>query len=353
MYQSFVSMLPIYFQYVNSDVLSRYGYQESSFRIKPGENKPAQNLNLESKLEEFLRFEERSGTPFALAVVASVDDFHMHRSPSKPSSIFSGKEKKSNINRSMLESSDFLSEFPAVFIRTTPDQYLSGNLLGARRTSGKKDEYDYTVAKKRSNNVNSTAETNAWPFTSWGNIVPMLKNHMLLSPDDDSLEMNWSQVDSDTSIYASPIDDVMWLVAMKKVNDESRWNRRHDEERATKEKQFFLDILASLRLRDVFKSNLKTSGSDTNRLLNELSNARVSNTRLLDNDNNGQLLESFKKIFGLRSLNSRHSSHFRKQNATVSPKSVEDLHMRSSPLPGHFSFFLGSHLMDFSRISGQ
>eukprot|EP00531_Pseudo-nitzschia_arenysensis_P018553 CAMPEP_0116127434 /NCGR_PEP_ID=MMETSP0329-20121206/6838_1 /TAXON_ID=697910 /ORGANISM="Pseudo-nitzschia arenysensis, Strain B593" /LENGTH=593 /DNA_ID=CAMNT_0003621533 /DNA_START=606 /DNA_END=2390 /DNA_ORIENTATION=+ len=352
-YQSFVSMLPIYFQSVSSDVLSRYGYQESSFRIKPGENKPGQNLNLESKFEEFLRFEERSGTPFALAVVASVDDFHMHRSLSKPGSIFSGKEKTSNINRSMLESFDLLSEFPAVFIRTTTDQYSSGNLLGARRNSGKKDEYDYTMAKKRSSHIQSRVEMNSWPFTSWGNVIPMLKNHMLLSPDGDSLEMNWSQVDSDTSIYASPIDDVMWLVAMKKANDESRWNRRYDdEERATKEKQFFSDILASLRLRDIFKSNLKVSSGDTDRLLNELSNTMVANTRLLDTDNSSQLLESFKRIFGLRSLNTKYSGHFQNQNAMLTPKSVEDLRTGSSPLPSHFAFFLGSHLMDFSHVGG-
>lgn len=352
-YQSFVSMLPIYFESVSSDVLSRYGYQESSFRKKPGENRYGPNPNLEPKLEEFLRFEERSGTPFALAVVANVDRFHMHRSIFNHGSLFGGKEKASNISRSVLESGDILSEFPAVFIRTTTDQHLSSNLLGARRNSGKKEEYDYTLEKNGSNNISLRRQKNSWPFTSWSNIVPMLKNTMLLSPDDDPLGMNWSQVDSDTSIYASPLDDVMWLVAMKKINDDSRWNRRHDEERSTKERQFFSDISTSLRLRDVFKSNLKMNSDDTYRILNELTNTLVANTRLLDNDNTSQLLELFKKIFGLRSQNNKHSIRFRKQNATVSPKSLEGLQTWSSPLPSHFAFFLGGNLMNISQVGDK
>ena len=352
-YQSFVSMLPIYFEPVSSDVLSRYGYQESSFCIKPGENRYGPNPNLESKLEEFLRFEERSGTPFALAVVANVDGFHMHRSIFNHGSLFSGKEKASNISRSILESGDIFSEFPAVFVRTTTDQHLSGNLLGARRNSGKKDEYDYTLEKNRSNNIILRGQKNSWPFTSWNSIVPMLKNTMLLRPDDDPLGMNWSQVDSDTSIYVSPLDDMMWLVAMKKVNDDSRWNRRHDEERATKERQFFSDISTSLRLRDVFKSNLKTNSDETYRLLNELINTLVANSRLLDNDNTSQLLELFKKIFGLRSPNNKHSIRFRKQSPTVSPKSLEGLQTWSSPLPSHFAFFLGGNLVNISQVGDK
>ena len=340
-YQSFVAMLPVYFESVDSDVISRYGFQESSFRVKPGAN-----LDIESKVEEFLRFEERSGIPFAIAVVASVAGFHIYRSISNYDSLIIGKEKSSSSSRDILEPSDILSVYPVVYLRTTTDHSLSGKILGARRNSGKKDhDYDNTLDKNRAGDINSKIEMNSWPYTSWNNIVPVLKNSIPLSSDDDSVRIDWSQVDSDTSICTSPLDSMMWLVAMKKKNNDSRWNRRNDEERTRKERQLFWDLSTSLRLRDVFKSNLKKDSDDVDPLLSELSNTLIGN-RLLDNDDTSQLLEALKRIFGLR-LPRHCSTQFRKQNRTVGPTLLNGRDTWSSaPLPSHFAFFLGSHLMD-------
>jgi hypothetical protein len=337
-YQAFVSILPIYFELVGLDVISRYGFQESSFRVKPGDNRYRPNLDLEAKLEEFLRFEERSGAPLVIAVVADVAGFRALRSKSNHGSLIIGKEKSFNTNRCMLEPDDILSAYPAVYIRTTIDHSFSGKMLGNRRNSGKRNnDYDHTLERNPCKGVDSRIEMNSWPYTSWNNIIPMLKNTFPLSSEGDSVEIHWSQVDSDTSVYTSPIHNAMWFVAMKKTNDDNRWNRRNDEERTRKEQQFFSDFPASLRLRGIFKSNLKINNDDEDSLLNELS-INLIGDRLLDNGETSQLLESFKRIFGLRSQGNKHGVQFRKQNATISPEFLT--------YPSHYAFFLGIHLMD-------
>ena len=345
-YQSFVSVLPIYFESVGLDVISRYGFQESSFRVKHGDNKCGPILELETKIAEFLRFEERNGAPLAIAVVADVAGFHMHRLKSNHGSSIIGKEELSSTNHCIPEPDDVLSAFPAVYLRTTIDHNLSSKMLGNRRNSGKKkNDNDYILEINPSKGVSSRIEKNSWPFTSWHNIIPMLKNITPSSLETNFSEINWSQVDSDTSVYASPIHNAMWFVAMKKTNDDNRWNRRNDEERTRKERQFFSDFSASLRLSDIFKTNLKIHNNDADSLLNELSHTLVGD-RLLDNDDTSQLLESFKRIFGLRSLANKHSIQFRKRNATDSPELFKGLPTWYSTYPSHYAFFLGSQLMD-------
>ena len=90
-YQSFVSILPIYFESVGLDVTSRYGFQESPFRVNHGYNRCGPNLDLEAKLEEFLRSEEQSGAPLPIVVVADLTSFHALRSKSNHGSLIIGK----------------------------------------------------------------------------------------------------------------------------------------------------------------------------------------------------------------------------------------------------------------------
>jgi hypothetical protein len=337
-YHSFVAILPFYFESVGLDIMSRHGFQESSFRSKPEENKHDANQDLEAKLEEFLRFEERSGTPLAIALVADVAAFHMLRSASNHSALIIGKEKSLKANRRKLEPDDILSAYPVVYMRTTADHDLSSKILGSRRNV----DNDLTSEKDRFKGVNARKEMISWPFTSWSNIIPVLKNTLSLIAETDSVEVNWSQVDSETSIYASSVNNSMWFVAMKRKSDDNRWNRRNDEERTRKEKQFLTEFSSCLRLVDVFKSNVKTGKDDVNRLSNELSRT-LSGDRLFDNDDKSQLLESFRRIFGLRSP---HTFPFRKQNTTMSPEFFNGLNTWSSTCPGHYAFFLGSPLMD-------
>ena len=113
----------------------------------------------------------------------------------------------------MLETDGILS----VYIRTTIDHSFSGKMMGNRRNSGKRDnDYDHMLERNPCKGISSRIEVNSWPYTSWNNIIPMLKNTFSLSSEGDSVEINWSQVDSDTSVYALPIHNAMWFVTMKK-----------------------------------------------------------------------------------------------------------------------------------------
>mgnify|MGYP003338825958 FL=1 len=58
-FHSLVSTVPIFFDWVEKDVASHYGFQMSSFRINPGDRL---GQDLERKLVEYLRSEERNGT---------------------------------------------------------------------------------------------------------------------------------------------------------------------------------------------------------------------------------------------------------------------------------------------------
>ena len=90
-------------------------------------------------------------------------------------------------------------------------------------------------------------------------------------------------------------------------------------------------------MRGIFKSNLKINNDNEDSLLNKLIETLVGD-RLLDNNETSQLLELFKRIFGLRSLGNKHGVQFRKQNTTISPEFLTH--------PSHYAFFLGIHLMD-------
>lgn len=323
-YQSYRAMLNIYF--------------DSSFCPIAGEKPRFEppNLDIESKVEEFLQFEERAGTPFAITVVAN--------NAAGFRSVFKYGSSTSSSGQSLPEHTDGLSAFSIVYIRTTGES--SEKISVIRRNSGKKDvDFDnhYAQEKNRSGDVHSMS---SWPYMSWDNIVPLLKNNIpLSSDDDDSVGIDWLRADSETSIYASRLDHNTWVVAMKKTNDDSRWNRRKkDEERARKERELFLDLQNHLRLMDVFKVSLRAASNDADPILNELSNTVIGN-RLLENENTSHLLESFKRIFGLRSP-TRQIAQLRHQGGTVSPKLLKGLDTWSSPLPSHFAFFLGGQLLE-------
>ena len=283
-YHSFISMLPIFFASVHSDVLSRYEYKESSFCATAGESfRQGTNLCIESKVEEALQL---FGTPCAIAMVTS-------RSVSNYGSLTFGFDTVPSKGRNIPDHRDALSAYPLLFMRTTGDSSLSGRMMGE----------------------------NSWPYTSWDNIVAFL-----LSSDDDSVRLDWSRIDESTTVLASRLDHLVWLVAIKKTNDDGRWNRRkNDDEHARKEKEAFIDLKNSLRFRNVFKSSLSDEVDP------------IFGSRFLESDNIDHLLESFKRIFGLRSPNRHQRTQLRHESGTGT---------WSTPLPSHFAFFLGVHLLD-------
>ena len=345
-FQSVVSILPIYFESVGLDVFSRYGFQESSFHAKPGNTRFWPNLDLEAKLEEFLRFQDRSGIPLAVAIVVDVPGIHLLRSKSEHGSSIIRKEMSFTTNRYMLESDDILSAFPAVYIRSTTHINSSSKTLDNRRNSGRKDNDDErAVEKNPRNSINSKIEVNSWPHTSWNNLVPMLKTINPLSSEAGLDDISLSRIDEDTSAYISPINSTMWFVAMKKMTDHNRWSRPNDDELPKKEQQFFRNFAASLRLTNVFNINLGTNNLKMDSILNELNNT-LKGDKMSDCDDTSHLLESFNRIFALRSPSNKYSLQLGGEKPPVIPRLSKEQPKLSPKYPSHFAFFLGSHLMD-------
>eukprot|EP00532_Pseudo-nitzschia_australis_P002521 CAMPEP_0168193236 /NCGR_PEP_ID=MMETSP0139_2-20121125/18493_1 /TAXON_ID=44445 /ORGANISM="Pseudo-nitzschia australis, Strain 10249 10 AB" /LENGTH=594 /DNA_ID=CAMNT_0008116567 /DNA_START=81 /DNA_END=1863 /DNA_ORIENTATION=- len=211
-FQSFVSILPIYFDCVSSDVIARYGFLESSFREKPGENRFGPHLDLETKLEEFLRLQERNGTSLVVAVVVDVSCLNVLRSNSESCSSFNGKEKSLNMNQFLYETGDILSSFPAVYLASTMQDTLSSKILTNHRSSVRKDiDSDHAIENDPKMGLNSRIEMDSWPYSSWDNLVPLFRSTTSpLNAEDDSVEIHWSQIDSDTLVYVSSIHEAMW-----------------------------------------------------------------------------------------------------------------------------------------------
>ena len=342
-YQSFVSMLPFYFESVGSNAYSRYGFHESCFRVKNWNERSGPSLDLESKLDDYLRSEGRSGVPLAIGVVADVSAINILRLKSNHGGPSIGKQQSLNTGQGRPESDDILSAYPAVYMRIVTDSNSTGRMY--HKNSVKQDN-DNDCLLEQSPSIDSRMDVNHWPYTSWNNIVKkVLKNTLSSSSEEEHFKISWSQVDPHTSVFASSICNAMWFVAMKKTNDDDQWNRRNDEERARKERQIFSHFITSLQLKGVFKRSLKINYNDTGSLSYELSNALVRN-RLLENQDANRLLESFKRIFGVRSSGDKHRMSFRTRYTNRSPEHLKGLPSWSSSCPSHFTFFLGKSLMD-------
>jgi len=336
-YKSFVSILPIYHGDACFDVNSCYGFKDSSISATNQGNRFGPN-DLEVKLDEFLQFEDRCGASVAIAVVADVAAFHTLRSKSNHSLLITGKEKSLSSNQYDADHND--SEYHALYFRGTIDHNSSKKISASRGNHGKKDcDHDHLLKKKHCRGISLRTKVNCWPYTSWNNITLVLKNTLLSRSKDDSAEIDWSQVDSETLVYASCIHSGMWFVAMKKIRDEIR--RNDDEHTITKERQFLTDFQSSLRLRDTIKSDLRIKDENTDPLLKVFSDTFIRG-RFLDTNDLGELVESFKKLFGLNSQGHKHSLSYRKIDTKISPKFLKI----PSAYPSHYAFFLGNDLVD-------
>jgi len=342
-FQSIILVLPIYFDRLSSDVIARYGFQESSFHGKPGENRFGQKLDLEVKLEEFLRLQERNGTSLVVAVVVDLAGFSILSSKLKNSSPIIGNEKPSITIQYLYETGAFLSSFPVVFLASTMQGTISSRLLINRRNSARKEiESEHILENNPNRRVNSGIEMDSWPFTSWNNVVSLLTTTTNPSSVmDDSVEVHWSQVDSDTLVFKSLIHEAMWFVAMKKTVDENRWSRRNGEELPRKEEQFLMEFAGSLRLRGFFESALQVCQHELDSRVIDLGTL-LNTDRIWENDY--QLIELLQQKLGLRSPTHKYSFRKVKQNSTTSPKYTQGLATSSLKNPSHFSFFLGSDL---------
>lgn len=308
-YQSLISVLPIYYDWVDSEVVPR----NTKFKSTQG---------LEGKVEEFLG--KRIGIPLAIAVV-----FSEHG----PSVI--GKETSFVANQCLVQNENVVSAFRTIYMRSTINQNSHNKkLMGTRRNSGKKDiVIDNVLEKDANSHVNFRVENDSWPYTSWTSLVPYLKGTRSSVLDDDSAEIQWSQIDSDTSLYIKSINNIMWLLVMRKTSDENRWNRRSKEE-----EKFFTEFSTALQLRGIFKTALEMSNLEFDSLIGK---TLKQEELMVDN-----CLESIIGELDLRSPSIKSSSYsiaIRKRNAKKKLRPIKRLTDNSS---SHYAFFLGSHLMD-------
>lgn len=332
-YQSLISVLPIYFDWVDSDVVPRDKFRS---RTRSGDSKFKSDQSLEGKVKEFL--EKRIGNPLAIAVV-----FSEHG----PSVI--GKENSFIANQCLVQTENVISAFRTIYMRSTINQNSPNKkVMGTRRNSGKKDiVIDNILEKDTNSHINFRVENDSWPYTSWTSLVPYLKGTCSSVSEDDSAEKQWSQIDSDTSLYIESINNVMWLLVMRKTSDENRWNRRTGEERGKEEEKFFTEFSTALRLREIFKTMLEMSHLEFDLLVGE---TLKQEGLMVDNDNSrSQLLESIKGELGLRSPSIKSSTYsiaLRKRNAKKKLRPVKRPTTKTNNSSSHYAFFLGSHLMN-------
>ena len=336
-YYSMVNLTSILFDWVDSDVVSRYGFNVSSFRSESCDNKYTPNQNLEANVEEFL--EKRGGIPLAIAVV-----FSEHESS------VTGNDNSCITKQCVVQTENIISAFPAVYMRSTINQ---NSPCKKRRNSGTKDPVAVNTFEKDTITNFRVNTLHSWPYTSWTSLVSYLKRTLSSVSEDDSAEIQWSQIDSTTWVFSQSINDNMWLIAMRKSADDNRWNRRSNEDRPGKEEEkFLIEFSTALRLRDIFKSVLETIHLESDLFVGE---TLKQEGLLFDNDiTRSQLLESFKGELGLRSSSSKvsYSVSLRKRSAKKSPRIIRQS-TKISNNSSHCAFFLGSHLMDSIHLMDE
>lgn len=278
-------------------------------------------------------------------MVVDLPGFSILRSKLENSPQLVANEKPSNTIQFLFETGAFLSSFPAVFLASTMQDTMSSRFLTNRRNSSRKDtDSDHILENNPNVHLNSRIEMDSWPFTSWNNLVSLLTSTSNPSSTmDDSAEINWAQIDSDTLVCASLIHEAMWFVAMKKTADENRWNRRSGEESPMKEQQFLMGFANSLRLRGVFESGLKLCRLELDSSMIDLSSI-LSTDRIWEDDDH--FMELLQQKLGIRSPTHKYSFRKVKQSATKSPKHTKRLSVLASKNPSHFAFFLGSDIME-------
>ena len=94
-------------------------------------------------------------------------------------------------------------------------------------------------------------------------------------------------------------------------------------------------------MRDTIKSDLRIKDENTDPLLKVFSDTFIRG-RFLDTNDLGELVESFKKLFGLNSQGHKHSLSYGKIDTKISPKFLKI----PSAYPSHYAFFLGNDLAD-------
>jgi hypothetical protein len=347
LWQSLVSVLPIFFN-------SFTGYEKSAFE-PPTKDRLGPAVDLETKVLEFLRTEEKTGPPLAIAVVFDATRRVCSANTSFLERGFSSCEDSMPINASSpgvsVGDQNALLNFPAIYMRNTTNPIASPKSLISRRYSEKVEGNENLNVGR---DPNPMAVNSSWPFTSWPNLIALLKG-VVRSPLRQlgtPLPIHWLQVDAETSFHATPVNDSMWLVCMLKTSDENRWHRRKISKLAEEEIQYFFNEFArhlqfSEMLNPAHVLEIRRQKMGSKSFPVDLGEKLLLQRRdfFRDDDNFIDLLQSLKEDLGLRSpryKETRDASYrlgFRVKSP-AKPRLHRDIK------DNHFVFFLGSQLMN-------
>jgi hypothetical protein len=332
-WRSLISTFPIFFERQTASTNSLYGFQNSSFEISiPNRFGPSQDL--ESKIKEFLRTEERTGSPLAVCVVydanrsATLSGLQLNFSASGDASV----EATQNLEQNLL------SKFPALYVRTTASVPASPIVLRRKdKDNIGEDDKPHLIETEK-----------VWPYSSWTSVLGLLTSITNVNSTLDSCHVDWLPVDDDTMCHATPINDSFWFVIMTKTTEENRWHRRRTSTLVDEEiLQFFQEVSRSLQFDQMFQS-----AHNLSKMFDSGSCFPVR--KLMEQANDPvELLHSFKEELGLRSprsketLDTSYGLRFRKGKRMKSPSTPSKLQPRESIANrSHLAFFLGGQLMN-------
>lgn len=354
LWQSLLSTLPVVFDRVESATKSLYGFDRSTFDV-PSVNRIGPSEDLNAKVAEFLRLEEKTGVPFAVSVVFDATQSTTNRFTSLAALErgFSFRDEaplKSNTSTT-LDSQNALASFPALFMRGTV-QTASPRLTGMRRNNARKNTASggllhEGISKKE------PPEYSSWPYTSWPNLIPLLRSQARSTGRLTEEHWEWFQADSETSFHGTPINNNMWFVVMTRAVDEGRWNRRRSSTMVEEELQDNLnEIVSCLKFTEIFKRAHVL----------EIRRGRVESGSSFSTESGGKmllgsgghsdfvdLLQSFKEELGLRSPRTREtltSSYGLRLRSGRFGRSPGNVNRRAGSQPSHHAFFLGGQLMN-------
>jgi hypothetical protein len=347
--QLLISLLPVFFDRVEAAAPSLYGFQIATLE-EPGRVRLGMLPNvMESKVTEFLRPEDRSGPPMAIAVVldAAVNGskrLNLDRGYSSAHGEDNGEMRPPTENQSAL------LRWPVVYLRSSIPTSTPGRILGEGRSTGRIRDGPTCFHDDR------FEDTSTWPYSSWASLVAALAEK--ISPDSGNPSDQWSQADKETSFRAIAINHCMWLVLMMGADDH-RWHRRRSSKIVDNDLlEFFDEMAALLRTSEWFKPSQALEIRRTlieSSPFSDLANG-LKSQRSWDDDSTHDLLQSFRASFGLRALTAKeypkasYGIRFGNGEAKKSPK---PLRFREPVPNANYShavsacaFFLGSQLID-------
>lgn len=363
--QQLISLFPIFFDREEASAPSLYGFEKTTAVDAPPVTDPKLGPSLQdivrTKLTEFLRLEERSGPPMAIAVVfhsatSLTGSFNLNLDQGFSSSSMMGDDNVVK-PKSVSDNQNALLRWPAVFLRSTAHQAISpSNRMGLKKSIGRREQRLGSTAL-----VDGDTQSSTWPYSSWAHLVSALLSRGVIAPDSGtpSERFHWAQADKETSFLACEINHSMWLVLMIGAEDDNRWHRRRSSILAYEDlKESFDDLAALLRMNEWFKPSqaleIRRKVMESRAQQNmDLANNDLNSDRAWDDESTIDLIYSFKESFGLRAPRKKKSAKVsygirygkgREENSPQRESGIIGVSNRQHALSVN-AFFLGSDLM--------